>query len=122
MMARALTQDQLDVLRRYLEFETSLQEVRLKLRGIVEFELASEDGIRQTGCNFPPPEPDAKVARRRLEAALQRQRGQRISEQELMEWATRLFFDHPYDWDVEDAETNADWLNNISLELMGRDS
>ena len=101
MMAYALTPSQLDVLRRYLEFEASLEEVRLKLRGVLEFESAFEDGLQRVDCNFPPSVSDAKVSGRRLEAALQRRRGQRMSEQELTEWATSLFFCHPYDWDIE---------------------
>jgi hypothetical protein len=122
MMARALTLSQLDVLRRYLDFEASLEEVRLKLRGVVEFESASEDGARRMNCNFPPSASDARVARHRLELALQQRRGQRMSEQELMEWATSLFFCHPYDWDIEDEGSNADWVKNISLELIAEDS
>ena len=45
-----------------------------------------------------------------------------MSEQELMEWATSLFFCHPYDWDIEDEGSNADWVKNISLELIAEDS
>jgi hypothetical protein len=95
MMANAVTPSQLDVLRRYLDFEASLEEVRLKLQGVVEFESASENGTRRMDCNFPPSTSDARVVRHRLELALQRRQGQRMSEQELMEWATSLFFCHP---------------------------
>jgi hypothetical protein len=91
MMANAITPSQLEVLRRYLDFEASLEEVCLKLRGVLEFEAASEDGTRRMDCRFPPSASDARVARQRLEAALQRRQGQRVSEQELMEWATSLF-------------------------------
>ena len=118
-MAKAVNSTQLEVLRRFVDFEASLEEVRLRLRGILEFECAFEDGARQ--CNLPPPEPGANVARQRLDAALQRRWGRRISEQELTEWATRLFFERPYDWEVEDEDTNADWLNHIGLHLMGTD-
>jgi hypothetical protein len=120
MMANALTPSQLDVLRRYLDFEASLEEVRLKLRGVLEFE--SENGTQRMDCNFPPSASDARVARHRLELALQRRQGQRMSEQELMEWATSLFFCHPYDWDIENEGTNTDWVKNISLGLMAGDS
>jgi hypothetical protein len=122
MMANALTPSQLNILRRYLDFEASLEEVRLKLRGVLEFESESEGATWGIECNFPPSVSDARVARQRLELALQRRRGQRMSEQELMEWATSLFFCHPFDWDIEDEGTNEDWIKNISLELMSRDS
>lgn len=121
MMARALTSDQLDILRRFLDFEASLEDIRLKLREVREFELSSEDGVPRINCNFPAPEPGVTVARQRLESALQRRQGQHISEQELMAWATRLFFDHPYDWEIEEEDTNPTWLKNISLDVINGD-
>jgi hypothetical protein len=122
MMANALTPPQLEILQRYLDFEASLEEVRLKLRGVLEFESASEDGTRRMDCNFPPSASDARVARQRLEAALLSRRGQRMSEEELIEWATSLFFCHPYDWDIEDEGTDTDWVKKTTIELMAGDS
>jgi hypothetical protein len=116
-----LTPAQLEVLRRYLEFEAPLEEVRLKLRGILEFNFVAEDGKRFMDCNFPPPKPGIRVTRQHLEAALQRRRDRRISEHELVEWATMLFLNQAYFWEGEDGELIFEWLKNISFDFKPMD-
>jgi hypothetical protein len=117
-MAVTLAPAQLEVLRRYLEFEASLEEVRLQLRGILDFNFVAEYGKRFMDCNFPPPIPGIRVTRQHLETALQRRRDRRISEQELVEWATMLFLNQAYFWEEgEDGELIFEWLKNISFDL-----
>ena len=72
-------------------------------------------------CNFPPPKPGIRVTRQHLEAALQRRRDRRISEHELVEWATMLFLNQAYFWEGEDGELIFEWLKNISFDFKPMD-
>jgi hypothetical protein len=120
-VAYMLAPAQFEVLRRYLEFEAPLEEVRLKLQGILEFNLVAESGKRFIDCNFPTPKPGIRVTRQHLEAALQRRRDRRISEQELLEWATMLLLNQAYFWEGEDEELIFEWLKNISFDFKPMD-
>jgi hypothetical protein len=120
-VACTLTPTQFEVLRRFLEFDASLEEVRVELLGIVNFNFIPERGNRWIDCNFPPPIPGIRVTREHLEAGLQRRRDRRISEQELVEWTTMLLFNQAYFWDGEDEDLIFEWLKNISFNFKPMD-
>jgi hypothetical protein len=112
-----LTEHQQDVLRRFAWFEADLTELRSAMAGIFEFNL--QRGHRAARTGFRMPEPAIAITRAHLENALNRKREGRISERDLVEWATLLLLNDAYVLDPGDEDLIAEWLNDISLHLDG---
>src|ERR1017187_6013324 len=119
-----LTEEQLDVMRRFALFEIGLDEMRQSLAGVFEFNFEPKEqaagGVTQrrtaTG-NFPIPEPGIVITREHISNALERKRFGLISERDLVVWATVLLLNDAYVWDPADEDLIAEWLNDISLNL-----
>ncbi len=120
----ALTELQLDVLRRFALFEASLDELRASLAGVFEIDfesgLKSADNwalMRTATAHFRVPEPGIVVTREHIANALERKRFELITERDLVAWATVLLLNDAYVWDPNDEDLIAEWLNDISLNL-----
>jgi hypothetical protein len=111
----SLTAEQLDVLRRFALLEVALDEMRISLAGVFEFDFASEPKTA-TG-HFRIPEPGIAITREHISNALERRRFELISERDLANWATILLMNDAYVFDPGDEDLIADWLNDISLHL-----
>lgn len=119
-----LTEDQLEVMRRFALFEIGLEEMKRSLAGVFEFNFEPKEqaagGIteRRTATgNFPIPEPGIVITREHISNALERKRFDLISERDLVAWATVLLLNDAYVWDPADEDLIAEWLNDISLTL-----
>ena|SRR5579862_429044 len=64
------------------------------------------------------PEAAIRITTAHVEKALSLRRGEAISEQELVDWATTLLTNSVFYWDGEDAKTVSEWINGISLDLV----
>jgi hypothetical protein len=119
-----LTDEQLDVLRRFALFEVGLEEMRRSLAGVFDFDLQPKDQAatvlperaHATG-HFRIPEPGIVITREHISNALERKRFGLISERDLVYWATILLLNDAYVWDPGDEDLIAEWLNDISLSL-----
>ena len=112
-----LTLNQMDVLRRFALFEMSLDELRDAMIGVFEFDLEPEQRAART--HFRMPEPGIAITRGHISKALELKRQGKISERDLVEWATILLLNDAYVLDPGDEDLIAEWLNDISLHLDG---
>ncbi len=111
----ALTQEQLDILRRYALLDASLADVRRVLAEVWSVEFSPLH--RTASTHFRIPEPGIVITREHISNALERRRFDLISERDLAEWATVLLLNDAYALDPGDEDLIADWLNDISLNL-----
>jgi len=119
-----LTPDQMDVLRRFASFEIGEEELQRRLAGVFEirFEVlhAGVDGRTQrrtASGNFRVPEPGIVISREHVARALEQKRLGRITERDLVHWATILLLNDAYVLDPGDEDLIAEWLNDISMNL-----
>ena len=110
-----LTAQQQDVLRRFAMFQADLEEVRTAMTGVFEFDL--ERGQRAARTYFRMPEPAIAITREHISNALERKRLGKITERDLVNWATLLLLNDAYVLDPGDEDLIAEWLNDISLHL-----
>jgi hypothetical protein len=111
----SLTRNQLEVLRRFALLDMSVEEMREALTGVFEFDL--QRGQRAARTHFKMPEPGIAITRSHISNALDRKREGKISERDLVEWATVLLLNDAYVLDPGDEDLIAEWLNDISLHL-----
>jgi hypothetical protein len=111
----ALTQNQMDVLRRFALFEASIAELREVLTGVCDIDLRHARGTAST--YFRVPEPGIVITREHICNALERKRFDLIAERDLVEWASILLSNDAYILDPGDEDLIADWLNDISANL-----
>ena len=81
---------------------------------------ASEEDLpqrRTAECFFPLPEPGIAISRAHIANALEQKRLGRISERDLVYWATIILLNDAYVLDPGDEDLIAEWLNDISLNL-----
>jgi hypothetical protein len=119
-----LSDEQMDVLRRYALFEVPLDEMLRSMAGAfdVDFKANEENGTgasqrRSANNRFPIPEPGIVITREHISNALERKRFGLINERDLVYWATVLLLNDAYVFDPGDEDLIADWLNDISFNL-----
>jgi hypothetical protein len=110
-----LTEEQLEVLRRFASLDASLEDVRRSLAGVFEFNLEPE--VRTSSSHFRVPEPGVLITRDTISRALEHKRLGLMSERDLVYWATMILLNDAYEIDPTDEDFVADWLNDISYNL-----
>lgn len=121
---RPLSDEQMEVLRRYALLEVGLHEMLGSLAGAfdIDFEDNRENespGTQRRSANnrFPIPEPGIVITREHISNALERKRFELVSERDLVHWATVLLLNDAYVFDPGDEDLIAEWLNDISFNL-----
>ncbi|HTM16958.1 MAG TPA: hypothetical protein VL135_08640 [Terracidiphilus sp.] len=121
---KPLSEEQLEVLRRYALFEVGLHDMLASLAGAfdIDFEDNRENesaGTQRRSANnrFPIPEPGIVITREHISNALERKRFELVSERDLVYWATVLLLNDAYVFDPGDEDLIAEWLNDISFNL-----
>ena len=119
-----LSQEQLDVLRRYALLEVGLDEMLESMKGAFDIsfdgrEQGGESATQRRSANnrFPIPEPGIVINREHISNALERKRFGLIKERDLVYWATVLLLNDAYVFDPGDEDLIAEWLNDISFNL-----
>lgn len=119
-----LSDEQMDVLRRYALLEVGLEEMLQALAGAFDVDFSpnreskSESTQRRSANNrFPIPEPGIVITREHISNALERKRFGLVSERDLVYWATVLLLNDAYVFDPGDEDLIAEWLNDISFNL-----
>jgi hypothetical protein len=114
----------MEALRKFASLEIREAELRLRLAGVfdVQFEAvpAAAEGRsprRAAGGNFRMPEPGIVISRQHIANALEQKRLGRITERDLVHWATILLLNDAYVLDPGDEDVIAEWLNDISITL-----
>lgn len=110
-----LTDEQLEVLRRFAVFDAGIEDVRRSLAGVFEFNLEPE--VRTSSGHFRVPEPGVLITRDHISGALEQKRLGLMNERDLVYWATMILLNDAYEIDPEDEDFVADWLNDISYNL-----
>lgn len=110
-----LTEEQLEVLRRFAWLKAGTEDIRRSLAGVFDFELGPHERISRV--NFRVPEPGIAIKREHINNALEQKRLGLISEQDLVYWATMLLINDAYEPDPNDEDFVAEWLNDISYNL-----
>lgn len=113
----SLTAHQQDVLRRFAWFQADLAEFRAAMTGVFEFQL--QRGRRSAHTFFRMPEPGIAITREHIGNALEQKRLGKITERDLVNWATLLLLNDAYVLNPGDEDLIAEWLNDISLHLDG---
>jgi hypothetical protein len=107
-----LTIEQFQVLHRFGLLEATIEEVRSSLAGVFEFDFAP--GRRTAATHFRVPEPGVKITREDISNALEKRRLGKISERDLVFWATMVLLNDAYEIDPSHEDEIADWLNDLS--------
>lgn len=110
-----LTARQQEVLRRFAWFQADVEEFRAAMTGVFEFNL--QRGQRAARTFFRMPEPAIAITRTHIANALDRKREGKITERDLVHWATLLLLNDAYVLDPGDEDLIAEWLNDMSLLL-----
>jgi hypothetical protein len=106
----ALTSEQWRVLEQYAWFEIGLDDVKLALRDVMEFNF--EPQKRCLSTNFLVPEPGIQITREHIANALVKKHEGLISERDLADWAIMMIANDAYELDPKDEDFIADWLND----------
>jgi hypothetical protein len=120
----SLTPTQLDALRRFASLDIGELELHRRLAGVFEihFEPTRTPGAgraqhRTVSGSFRMPEPGIVIKREHIANALEQKRLGRITERDLVHWATILLLNDAYVLNPGDEDLIAEWLNDISLNL-----
>jgi hypothetical protein len=119
-----LTEEQMDMLRRYALFEVGLDQMLRSMAGAFDISFDSSEEAesnatqrRSANNRFPIPEPGIVITREHISNALERKRFELVSERDLVYWATVLLLNDAYVFDPGDEDLIAEWLNDISFNL-----
>lgn len=118
---RHLTSDEIRCFRAFADFNLSLEQMQSCLGDLIAFDFAAKQGKRWLENRFVAPEPGVLITKRHIEHALDLRRKGKINERQLVEWATILLLAQAYDYDAQDEDFIAQWLNDISFELSPMD-
>jgi len=121
---KPLSEEQLEVLRRYALFEVGLHDMLASLAGAFDIDIRAHLKRRladvvdtRRNNRFPIPEPGIVITREHISNALERKRFDLVSERDLVYWATVLLLNDAYVFDPGDEDLIAEWLNDISFNL-----
>jgi len=109
----SLSSEQIDFLKRFVLLETRLEDIRDVLAGVFDFDFGGPSRMAITG--FRVPEPGVIVTRNHIRNAVEERKLGKLSEQELIFWATMLLLNDAFELDPDDQEFVAEWLNDVSF-------
>ncbi|HEX5236072.1 MAG TPA: hypothetical protein VFW25_12160 [Silvibacterium sp.] len=121
MERRNITPGERDALHRFLKLDLSFDNLLIDVHGMIEIDILSAE--RRFTSHFYLVEPPLRVAKSDIELAIQEGQSGRLSERDLVRWATMLLLNDAYVWEGEDEDEIADALNDLSfggLELYER--
>jgi hypothetical protein len=110
---RQLTPEERDLLAQFARFEIGLEELTLKLRGMLELDFGSEE--RRFTSYFLLPEPGVRVEKEHINRALEKHWKGEVTDDELYRWATMLLLNEAYDWEGPDEDEIAEVLNELAI-------
>jgi hypothetical protein len=109
----SLTRKQRRALEEFAELKVSIDELRERLDGVLEFDF--KDHERRLTSHYGTPVPGVRIELEHIQAAMDKQARGEMSTEQLADWATMLLVNDAYDWEGPKEEEIAAWLNDISL-------
>ena len=109
----SLSLEQMKFLRRFVLLEARMEDMRDVLAGVFDFDF--EGPTRTTIVRFRVPEPGVVVTRHHIRNAVEQRKLGKLSEQELIFWATMLLLNDAFEPDPNDEDFVAEWLNDVSF-------
>lgn len=109
----SLTRKQRRALEEFAELKISIDELRERLQGVLEFDFREQE--RKLTSHYGTPVPGVRVELETIQAAMDKHARGEISTEQLADWATMLLLNDAYDWESPKEEQIADWLNDISM-------
>ncbi len=101
------------VLEEYADLKISLEELRQRLAGVVEFDFQNHE--RRLDSHYGTPVPGVRIELKHIRAAMEKQARGEISTEQLADWATMLQLNPAYDWEGPEEDEIAGWLNEMSM-------
>ena len=108
-----LTKKQRRALEEYAELRISLEELRERLIGVLDFNFKNHE--RRLETHYGTQVPGVRVERKHIQAAMDKHAREELSTEGLADWATMLLLNDAYDWEGPEEEEIAAWLNDISM-------
>lgn len=109
----SLTRKQRRALEEFAELKISIDELRERLQGVLEFDFKDQE--RKLTSHYGTPVPGVRIELENIQAAMDKHARGEISTEQLADWATMLLLNDAYDWEGPKEEQIADWLNDISM-------
>jgi hypothetical protein len=109
----SLTKKQRRALEEYAKLRISLEELRERLTGVLDFNF--KDHERRLEAHYGTPTPGVRIERKHIQAAMDKHARGELSTEQLADWATMLLLNDAYDWEGPEEEEIAAWLNDISM-------
>jgi hypothetical protein len=111
--AKKFTKAHRRALEEYADLRISLEELRRRLAGVVEFDFQHHE--RRLDSHYGTPLPGVRIELKHIRAAMEKHAQGEISTEQLADWATMFLLNHAYDWEGPEEEQIAGWLNEISM-------
>ncbi len=109
----SLTRKQRRALEEFAELKISIDELRERLQGVLEFDFRDQE--RKLTSHYGTPVPGVRIELETIQAAMDKHARGEVSTEQLADWATMLLLNDAYDWGGPKEEQIADWLNDISM-------
>jgi hypothetical protein len=113
MEAREITQEEREALHRFLKLELSFHGLLSELHGMVEIEFLPTKRVLKS--HFKLVEPPVPVTKSDVRNAVNARKSDKISEREIVRWATMLVMNEAYVWKGQDEDEIGDALNDLSI-------
>ena len=121
MSTRRVNPDILVAIERFVRCELRLADLCQTVRDEVGPALKHNEKLPWVNLNSVCPEPTFRITRWHVENALAKRRERKISERDLVNWATMLMINDAFFWKGEDAEAVGEWVERLHLDLMPED-
>ena len=108
-----LTDEQVSVLKRFVRLGATLGEVRQSLGDVFRFDFTSEP--RTSEGHFRIQEPGVLVRRSDVVHAMENRRAAKVSELDLMNWATMILHNKAFEIDPNEEDFISEALNDLSF-------
>jgi len=108
----SLTKKQRKALEEYADWKISIEELRERLHGVLEFDFKNHE--RKLTTHYGTPQPPVRIEMRHIQNAMDKHARGEITTEQLSDWATMLQLNGAYDWEGPEEEEIAEWLNEIS--------
>ncbi len=107
-----LTKEYRKALEEYAELKMSIEELRERLRGVLEFDFRDKE--RKLTTRYGTPRPGVRIEMKHIRAAMDKHARGDITTEQLADWATMLLLNEAYEWEGSNEDEIADWLHEIS--------
>jgi hypothetical protein len=108
-----ITTAQRRALEEYAQLKIAIEELRERLRDVLEFTFTSDE--RRLSTHYGVPNPGIRIELRHIQNAMDKHARGEMTTRELSDWAAMLLMNDAYDWEGSEEEQIAEWLNEIAL-------